>query len=208
MRSPRFASRTSALAAVIGAHVLALLWLAHLARMPPLGVLTDLGPAMTLIFLSDAPRVPPGEELTQMPGRRVRHAEARPAAPPAPMAAPAPQSASSGYIDWAGEAAGAAARVLDSNGRRAGRRTFATPPPSPAFAPAAARRPGIAWNYAATHRVEALPGGVTVIHLNDHCALAFLIVLPFFGCQIGKIPARGDLFDHMTDPQPPDAGPH
>ena len=55
---------------------------------------------------------------------------------------------------------------------------------------------GIAWDYAATHRVEALPGGVTVINLNDHCAIAFLWVLPIFGCSLGKIPARGDLFDH------------
>lgn len=59
--------------------------------------------------------------------------------------------------------------------------------------------PGSAWDYAATHRVEALPGGVTVINLNDHCAIAFLWVLPMFGCSLGKIPARGDLFDHMHE---------
>jgi len=28
-------------------------------------------------------------------------------------------------------------------------------------------------------------------------------VVPFFGCQLGKIPARGDLFDHLHDPQNP-----
>jgi len=83
---------------------------------------------------------------------------------------------------------------------RDGARKFGTPPPSPMFAPAPTRRPGLAWNHARTHRVEALPGGVTLFNLNDHCAIALLWVVPFFGCQIGKIPARGDLFEHMRAP--------
>jgi hypothetical protein len=73
------------------------------------------------------------------------------------------------------------------------------PPASPMFAAAPARRPGLAWNHARTHRVEALPGGVTVFNLNDHCALALLWVVPFFGCTLDKIPPRGDLLDHMRD---------
>jgi len=36
------------------------------------------------------------------------------------------------------------------------------------------------------------------------CAIALLWVVPFFGCQIGKIPARGDLFEHMRDAPGPD----
>jgi len=59
------------------------------------------------------------------------------------------------------------------------------------FAPAPARTPGLAWNYARTHRLEALPGGVTVFHINDHCAIAFFWVMPFFGCSLGKIPYAG-----------------
>ncbi len=31
----------------------------------------------------------------------------------------------------------------------------------------------------------------------------YIGVVPFFGCQLGKIPARGDLFDHLHDPQNP-----
>lgn len=55
-----------------------------------------------------------------------------------------------------------------------------------------------AWNYAATHRVEAIPEGGILIHLGDHCVLV-LIPLPLVGCSIGKIPVNGDLFEHMHE---------
>jgi hypothetical protein len=55
-----------------------------------------------------------------------------------------------------------------------------------------------AWNYAATHRVEAIPQGGILIHLGDHCVLV-LIPLPIVGCGIGKIPVNGDLFEHTQD---------
>ena len=61
------------------------------------------------------------------------------------------------------------------------------------------RTPGIAWDYAATHRLEGGPSGSLIFHVNEHCAVGFWIILPFFGCQIGKIPVRGDLFDHLHD---------
>jgi len=73
------------------------------------------------------------------------------------------------------------------------------PPASPMFASAPARKPALAWNHARTHRVEALPGGVTVFNLNDHCAVALLWVVPFFACTLDKIPPRGDLLDHMRE---------
>ena len=48
-------------------------------------------------------------------------------------------------------------------------------------------------------RIEPLKTGGTLIRLNDRCVLVFAVmVLPI--CQIGKIPARGDLFEHMDDP--------
>jgi hypothetical protein len=78
-------------------------------------------------------------------------------------------------------------------------RTFGLPPPSAIFAPGPARRPGFAWNHARTHRVEALPGGVTVFNINDNCAIALLWVVPAFACKLGKIPPQGDLFGHMRD---------
>jgi hypothetical protein len=65
--------------------------------------------------------------------------------------------------------------------------------------PAQPRKPEqFVWNYAATHRVEAIPQGGILIHLGDHCVLV-LIPLPIVGCGIGKIPVNGDLFEHTQD---------
>jgi len=58
--------------------------------------------------------------------------------------------------------------------------------------------PQIAWDYAATHRVEALPQGGLLIHINDNCAL-LIFPLPFVACAIGKRPANGDLFEAMHE---------
>jgi hypothetical protein len=66
---------------------------------------------------------------------------------------------------------------------------FPTPPKKP---------PQFAWNYAATHRIEAIPGGGMLVHLGDKCVL-ILFPLPFVGCAIGKAPANGDLFEHLHD---------
>ncbi len=54
------------------------------------------------------------------------------------------------------------------------------------------------WNHAATHRVEAIPAGGVLININDRCAIAWLI-FPVPVCRIGKIPVRGDLFEHLKD---------
>jgi hypothetical protein len=59
-----------------------------------------------------------------------------------------------------------------------------------------AKPPQFAWNYAATHRVEALPQSGMLIHLGDNCVLA-LLPLPIVACAIGKQPANGDLFNNM-----------
>jgi hypothetical protein len=55
-----------------------------------------------------------------------------------------------------------------------------------------------AWDYAATHRIEAIPGGGMLVHINDNCVL-IIFPLPFIGCGIGKRPANGDLFEHRHD---------
>lgn len=55
-----------------------------------------------------------------------------------------------------------------------------------------------AWDYAATHRVEAIPGGGIAVHINDNCVLV-LLPLPIIGCGIGTHPANGGLFEHMHD---------
>lgn len=67
-----------------------------------------------------------------------------------------------------------------------------------AFPPAPKKPVQIAWDYAATHRIEALPQGGMLIHLGDRCVLV-LIPFPIVGCAIGKPQASGDLFNHMRD---------
>jgi len=59
-------------------------------------------------------------------------------------------------------------------------------------------KPEFGWDRSHTHRVETIEGGGILIHINDRCVLVFF-PLPFGGCSIGKIPARGDLLDHMHD---------
>lgn len=71
------------------------------------------------------------------------------------------------------------------------------PPPSPMFAPTPARRPSLPWDPARAHRVEVLPAGGVLFHINDHCVVGLLWIQPAFGCIIGKIPVRGDLLTPM-----------
>ena len=62
----------------------------------------------------------------------------------------------------------------------------------------AAAVPEFGWDYASTHRLQALPQGGMLINLNDRCGLVFYgFLFPF--CRIGRIPVNGHLFDHMRD---------
>lgn len=58
--------------------------------------------------------------------------------------------------------------------------------------------PQFAWDYAATHRIEAMPEGGMLVHLGDRCVLV-LFPLPLVGCGIGTPRANDDLFEHMHD---------
>ncbi|HXI46964.1 MAG TPA: hypothetical protein VNH39_00140 [Steroidobacteraceae bacterium] len=60
------------------------------------------------------------------------------------------------------------------------------------------KKPEFAWDRTHTQRIEPIEGGGMLIRLSDHCVLV-VFPLPFVGCGIGKIPVRGDLFDHMHD---------
>jgi len=64
------------------------------------------------------------------------------------------------------------------------------------------RKSDFAWDRSHTHRIEGIEGGGILIHINEHCVLV-LFPLPFAGCGIGKIPVRGDLFEHMQDAPTP-----
>lgn len=66
-------------------------------------------------------------------------------------------------------------------------------------------KPEFHWYHAGTHRVEPLEGGGTLINLNDNCVLVVIGVIPFPTCKLGRIRARGDLFEHMRDAPGPDS---
>jgi hypothetical protein len=144
------------------------------------------------------PRVAPRRPEAHSAAYRLGPAAAAEAAGAAPAAAPAPGAA----IDWTREAARSAARQIDADEQRGHQRRALAVEASPVFA-ARPQRPGFPWNYAATHRVEAVGGLATVIHLNDQCAIALFLIIPFAGgCALEKPPPRGDLFEHMKDPVP------
>ena len=188
MHAVTAARRFPALAVVVGAHALALAFLLELTRTHPTGRSAE--ESLTLIALLPAAR-PQSPELPHTISPGAARGELT-----EPRAAPADTGPAA--IDWAAEGAEAASRVARGEDQP-GPRTFGMPPASPTFASAPPRKPALAWNHARTHRVEALPGGVTVFNLNDHCAVALLWVVPFFACTLDKIPPRGDLLDHMRE---------
>src|SRR5205814_8425484 len=203
MHAAAAARRVPALAVVVGAHALALAFLLELTRTHPTGRSAE--ESLTLVALLPAARPQSPESPGGiLPGLARRE---RDVAPPSetlalPSEPPTPETRSSA-IDWAVEGADAAARVARGEDNSHSARAFGVPPPSAMFDPAPVRRPALAWNHARTHRVEALPGGVTVFNLNDHCAVALLWVVPFFACTLDKIPPRGDLLDHMREQAEP-----
>jgi hypothetical protein len=197
-------SRLPALAIVAVGHVLAIAGFLVLSRIHPPAVSAKEIPA--LVWLPPSAEAPLPGSLPPADSRRLRAAAAAPktprteaaaAAPAAIGPTPAPERHPGAGIDWAAEASDAAAHVVqeDEESRRRLHR-FGAPPPSAAFVPSP-HHPAFGWNYAATHRVEALPGGGTLIHLNDNCTLVLFIVIPMIGCSLGRVPASGELFEHM-----------
>ena len=51
--------------------------------------------------------------------------------------------------------------------------------------------------------MEPVPGLGTIMDLSDECAIFMCVMIPIAGgCARVKSPARGDLFEHMHDPDP------
>jgi hypothetical protein len=102
-------------------------------------------------------------------------------------------------IDWNAELE-RVARAASATDTKPAPRTFNFPSQPPTMKD----YPQFDWDYAATHRVETLPEGGMVIHLNDNCVIV-LTPLPFPLCSPFKRKASGELFKHMRDPNKPDA---
>ena len=154
-----------------------------------------------LVLLLPSPGRPAAIEAA---GRTAaRSHRPRPRAPAFEVPVPAPPAAAGTAIDWAAQAESSAAREGEADEQRARQARALAPKPNRTFA-VRAKQPEFHWDYAHTHRVEPLPGLETVVHLSDECAVVLFLVIPFAGgCALEKAPARGDLFDHMHDPEPP-----
>jgi hypothetical protein len=121
----------------------------------------------------------------------------RDAGSPLPMPHAVPREDENNAIhpltDWAGELS-RAVRDTASDKLTQKPRDFGFPHPSSD----PNKAPQFGWDYVATHRVESIPGGGLLLHLNENCVLV-LFPLPFGACGIGKKKANGDLFEHMHD---------
>lgn len=191
--------RVGLLLLVVGAHLLlALLWPAtRLANTE------SASRSSTLVLLARPAAERKAEPLAPLkpPPPLQAHVPAQPERLPEPrgQSTPAPK------IDWASaaqqavadELAAQSARLREAQGFTGRSPVLPTSPETPS-------KPEFGWQRWRLHRVEALPQGGLVVHLNERCVLVIsALLIP--ACGIGKIPARGDLFEHMHDaPEPGD----
>lgn len=196
MITRRQARQLVTLLTVLGVHV-AVVWL--LVSSQQRWVRAKSG-SLQLVWIPRAPlseAIPDRGTTRQTPRPRVPHRRDRTI--DAPSSVPPPGDEASSAIspapDWGEELKRAAKDALAKElERKKHEFDFAHAYPRQPNKP-----PQFAWDYAATHRVETMPQGGIVIHLNDNCVL-LIIPLPFAICSIGKHPANGNLFEHLHDP--------
>jgi hypothetical protein len=95
-------------------------------------------------------------------------------------------------MDWSAEATRSAAALVASE---AAAHQHAMGSPVTRTSPSR-RAKEFQWDRTVTERVEPMPGGGTLIRLNDNCGLVFA-PLPMAGCWLGKREANGHLFDEI-----------
>ena len=188
------------LAAVVGLHALALLLLLAEMRTRLMRNAVEASPLSVWLL---EPQAREAARAATRPSSRSTRPILAPvprveSEPPPPTAPPAPAA-----IDWTAEAAVAASRQSEADTERNRQARALAPKTDPMFA-ARVKRPEFHWDYAHTHRIEPAGGLATIVHLNDRCAIAFFLIIPFAGgCALEKPEARGDLFEHMHDTEPP-----
>ena len=200
MSSGAASPRVLVLAAVVAAHAGALLVLLAETRTRLVRGESAASPLLVMLFEAHEPQALAASagRAPSLPASRYRPAAA--AGTDAP--APAMPAAAGGAIDWAAEATAAAARQIEADEQRIRQPLAPAPKASPMFA-TRPKRPEFRWSHASTHRVEPVPGLGTIIHLSDECAIFLFVIIPIAGgCALEKTPARGDLFEHMHDPDP------
>ena len=200
MSSRAASPRALVFAAVVGAHAGALLMLLAETRSRLVRGEADASPLLVMLFQPRERETPAASAgpAAHPPASRYRSAAAAEPEAPAPVIPAAPGAA----IDWAAEASAATAREIEADAQRSRQARALAPKSSSVFA-ARPKRHEFHWHYASTHRVEPVPGLGTIIHLSDECAIFVLVIIPIAGgCALEKTPARGDLFEHMHEPDP------
>ena len=187
------------LAAVFALHAGALALLLAEMRTRLIRGGTEASP-LSVWLLETRKRPDNGAPLHRVP----RAAAAAPAAAPMPESEPPSSTAPvvPEAIDWMAEAASAARRATQASVDRNRQAHALAPKVSPMFE-VRPRPREFPWDYASTHRVEPAGGLATIVHVNDQCAIAFFLIIPFAaGCSLEKPQVRGDLFEHIHDPEP------
>lgn len=200
--------RVATFVVVLICHALFILALA-VHRQPPTGPVEER--AASIAFFVEPPvreRPLQPREPVENPQRTARRPAPRDPAPNAIVEPPEPPPQSTAITiaaapDWHNELQIAANDLLAKQQREHQQPLLPAPHDFSGTTPRAPRKP-FGWDHAATHRVEEIPTGGLLININDRCVLVWAI-LPMVGCRIGKLPVRGDLFDHLKDapePQP------
>ena len=199
-RAARRVLRPAVLLLVVGLHA-ALLMLASRLQLP-----ADLRSDDSLVFLplpsqAQAPEETPAPaevpRTKPEPTRETQLIVVPEEAPPPPPAETPPAP-----IDWNAEAALTAkqqAQAAAAPGPRALDQPAAGSDFDGGLGPDVYAKPEFGWYHPRTHRIEAMEGGGSILWLNDRCFIVMAGLIPFPMCGIGKIPPRGDLFDHMLD---------
>jgi len=187
------ASRQTVLLLVVAVHAGALYWFPA-SRLRVHERVTRDFPSSVLLWLP-----PPVEYKEESSPVKASPGPARKSRPSAPISVrevatePAPAASSDSdppVIDWRAAAESVAREPFDIAAEAKDRRSTSS-----------GENKDFGWSRAATQRVEVMPGGV-MIRLNDRCAIVISgLLLP--ACVLGKIPVRGDLFEHMDDPPEP-----
>jgi hypothetical protein len=184
---------------VLGLH-LVLLWLI-LATSRVITRRTDFA-GLEIVLIAHPPASPeqPASPQEKSSGHVAQHAIPQPQAsasrnPSRPAPPEEQDNAIHSRIDWVAELK-SAARNATHDGSAKTPKDFGFPH----LSSAPAQAPQFGWDYAATHRLESIPGGGLLVNLDDRCVLV-MAPLPFIGCGIGEKQANGDLFKNMGDPQ-------
>ena len=187
--------------AVLVSHAVIVLLLVRTSRQEIFGLHSADQPLVLMVLHELARATAPGKPRRPAPESTTHPAKREPAPRDAiapPLATPAPSE-----IDWEHEAELAAQDAVAAAEKEKNYRDLAAlsraqlewirqnnlqPAPD-----------GIHWK---TPRVEVMPGGFPIVHINDHCVLVPMMMMMVF-CKIGHIEADGGLFKHMRDPQVP-----